>query len=166
MTAIGETKWYPPRGQNRIGAMVESRPDWVLSRQRAWGVPLAIFVHKESGKILDDPAVKAMAERLGIHHFSRKGIPRYNQPTGQFYHLATDDRFPYWIYGAQQDSGAAATPVRTDWGTLSSRDVLGTRSRNRRDCEAIRRFSRTLRPITRPSRVRSNGRDAVAGVGN
>ncbi len=57
MAAIAETKWYPPRGQNRIGAMVESRPDWVLSRQRAWGVPLAIFVEKKSGQVLNDPAV-------------------------------------------------------------------------------------------------------------
>ena len=57
MTAIAETKWYPPRGQNRIGSMVESRPDWVLSRQRAWGVPLAIFVEKKSGEVLNDPAV-------------------------------------------------------------------------------------------------------------
>ncbi len=55
MAAIAETKWYPPRAQNRIGAMVESRPDWVLSRQRAWGVPLAIFVEKASGKVLNDP---------------------------------------------------------------------------------------------------------------
>ena len=38
----------------------------------------------------------------------------YNQPTGQFYHVATDDRYPYRIYGAQQDSGAAAVPSRTD----------------------------------------------------
>ena len=57
MTAIAQTKWYPPRGQNRIGAMVEARPDWVLSRQRAWGVPLAIFVEKKSGQVLNDPAV-------------------------------------------------------------------------------------------------------------
>jgi isoleucyl-tRNA synthetase len=57
MTAIGETKWYPPRGANRIGAMVESRPDWVLSRQRAWGVPLAIFVEKKTGQVLKDSAV-------------------------------------------------------------------------------------------------------------
>jgi len=56
-TAIGETKWYPPRGANRIGSMVESRPDWVLSRQRAWGVPLAIFVEKKTGQVLNDPAV-------------------------------------------------------------------------------------------------------------
>ena len=46
----------------------------------------------------------------------------YNQPTAQFYHVATDDRFPYWIYGAQQDSGAAATPSRTDYRDLSQRD--------------------------------------------
>jgi isoleucyl-tRNA synthetase len=57
MTAIGETKWYPPRGENRIGSMVEGRPDWVLSRQRAWGVPLAIFVEKKTGQVLNDPAV-------------------------------------------------------------------------------------------------------------
>jgi isoleucyl-tRNA synthetase len=57
LTAIGETKWYPPRGQNRIGSMVEGRPDWVLSRQRAWGVPLAIFVDKKTGDVLNDNAV-------------------------------------------------------------------------------------------------------------
>ena len=37
----------------------------------------------------------------------------YNQPTGQMYHVVTDERFPYWVYGAQQDSGAAAVPSRT-----------------------------------------------------
>jgi isoleucyl-tRNA synthetase len=57
LKAIAETKWYPARGQNRIGSMVESRPDWVLSRQRAWGVPLAIFVEKKTGQVLNDPAV-------------------------------------------------------------------------------------------------------------
>jgi len=57
LKAIGETQWYPARGANRIGSMVETRPDWVLSRQRAWGVPLAIFVEKKSGQVLNDPAV-------------------------------------------------------------------------------------------------------------
>jgi isoleucyl-tRNA synthetase len=57
LAAIKETKWYPPRGENRIGSMVEGRPDWVLSRQRAWGVPLAIFVDKKTGQVLNDPAV-------------------------------------------------------------------------------------------------------------
>ncbi len=46
----------------------------------------------------------------------------YNQPTGQFYHVATDHRFPYWIYGAQQDSGALATPSRSNHRQISFRD--------------------------------------------
>ena len=43
----------------------------------------------------------------------------YNQATGQFYHVATDNRFPYWVYGAQQDSGAAATPSRSKYRSLN-----------------------------------------------
>jgi photosystem II stability/assembly factor-like uncharacterized protein len=46
----------------------------------------------------------------------------YNQPTGQFYHVATDNRFPYWVYGAQQDSGAAATPSRSRYRSLNFHD--------------------------------------------
>ncbi len=46
----------------------------------------------------------------------------YNQPTAQFYHVATDGRFPYWIYGAQQDTGAAGTPSRTDYRSITLRD--------------------------------------------
>ncbi len=46
----------------------------------------------------------------------------YNQPTGQFYHVATDHRFPFWVYGAQQDSGSMALPERSLYGTLSSLD--------------------------------------------
>ncbi len=46
----------------------------------------------------------------------------YNQPTGQFYHVATDDRFPYWIYSGQQDSGTAAVASRSDYGQLTFRD--------------------------------------------
>ncbi|HUO99494.1 MAG TPA: class I tRNA ligase family protein [Rhizomicrobium sp.] len=57
MQGIAATKWYPAAGANRIGSMVEGRPDWVLSRQRAWGVPLAIFVEKKTGEILNDAEV-------------------------------------------------------------------------------------------------------------
>ena len=46
----------------------------------------------------------------------------YNQPTGQFYHVATDNRFPYWVYGAQQDSGSAATPSRSNYRALNFHD--------------------------------------------
>jgi len=46
----------------------------------------------------------------------------YNQATGQFYHVATDNRFPYWVYGAQQDSGPAATPSRGNYRALNFHD--------------------------------------------
>jgi photosystem II stability/assembly factor-like uncharacterized protein len=45
-----------------------------------------------------------------------------NQPTGQFYHVATDDQFPYWVYGAQQDSGSAATASRSKYSSLNLHD--------------------------------------------
>ncbi len=54
MKAISDTKWYPRSGENRMAGMVKDRPDWVLSRQRAWGVPLAIFVNRKTQEILND----------------------------------------------------------------------------------------------------------------
>jgi len=57
LTAIDETRWIPPQGRNRIRAMIESRPDWCISRQRAWGVPIAVFVDKTTGEPLRDQAV-------------------------------------------------------------------------------------------------------------
>ncbi|MEC6998374.1 MAG: isoleucine--tRNA ligase, partial [Pseudomonadota bacterium] len=57
LKAIDEVNWFPKAGRNRIYAMIENRPDWVLSRQRAWGVPLTVFIHQQSGEILRDEAV-------------------------------------------------------------------------------------------------------------
>ena len=57
--AIADTRFVPAKGRNRIGSMVEGRPDWVLSRQRAWGVPITLFVDRKSGEYLVDPAVNA-----------------------------------------------------------------------------------------------------------
>ncbi len=59
LAAIASAAWIPQSGANRIGAMVSDRPDWLVSRQRAWGVPLTLFVHKETGDILRDEAVNA-----------------------------------------------------------------------------------------------------------
>ncbi len=57
LAAIEDTRWIPPQGKNRIHAMIESRPDWCVSRQRAWGVPIPVFVNKKTGEPLRDGAV-------------------------------------------------------------------------------------------------------------
>ena len=59
MAAIAATRFVPEKGRNRLGSMVEGRPDWVLSRQRAWGVPITLFVKKGTNQYLADPAVNA-----------------------------------------------------------------------------------------------------------
>ncbi|GAB5352087.1 isoleucine--tRNA ligase [Qipengyuania sp. 483] len=58
LSEIERVKFYPEKGRRRIGSMVEGRPDWVLSRQRAWGVPITLFVRKD-GSYLQDPEVNA-----------------------------------------------------------------------------------------------------------
>ncbi|MEE8214507.1 MAG: isoleucine--tRNA ligase, partial [Alphaproteobacteria bacterium] len=57
LKAIGETRFVPESGKNRLEGMVETRPDWCVSRQRAWGVPITVFVEKETGEPLRDQAV-------------------------------------------------------------------------------------------------------------
>ncbi|WP_420394572.1 isoleucine--tRNA ligase [Acuticoccus sp.] len=59
LDAIAATDFVPPSGRNRLRGMIEHRPDWVVSRQRAWGVPIAVFVHHETGELLIDEAVNA-----------------------------------------------------------------------------------------------------------
>ncbi len=69
LKAIDETKFFPAAGQNRLRAMIADRPDWVISRQRAWGVPITIFVNKETGEILNDSNVN---QRI-VDSFSEEG---------------------------------------------------------------------------------------------
>lgn len=57
LSAIDKVRWVPAAGRNRLYAMIENRPDWVISRQRSWGVPIAVFVDKKTRMPLRDPDV-------------------------------------------------------------------------------------------------------------
>ena len=77
--AIASTRWVPPQGQHRIAAMVNNRPDWVISRQRAWGVPITVFI-KESAdgsvEMLNDPEVNVRI----IDAFEEEGADAWYAP--------------------------------------------------------------------------------------
>jgi isoleucyl-tRNA synthetase len=63
LRAVRETKFVPPQGENRLRGMVESKPDWVVSRQRAWGVPITVFRNEQTGVVIPGPGF-ARSEEL------------------------------------------------------------------------------------------------------
>jgi len=81
LQAIGETRWVPGMGENRIRSMIESRPDWGISRQRAWGVPIALFVEKKSGQPLKD---KAVLEKIAST-FAQEGADAWYARPAQYF---------------------------------------------------------------------------------
>ena len=90
LEAIEATKFYPAGGRNRIRAMVESRPDWLISRQRAWGAPLAMFVDKETNQPLHDEAVN----RRIVDLIASEGADAwFNRPDADFLGQHDPQRF-------------------------------------------------------------------------
>ena len=71
MRAISEVEWLPGWGRARIEGMVGNRPDWCISRQRTWGVPLALFVHRDTGAL--HPRTPELIERVA-QRIEREGI--------------------------------------------------------------------------------------------
>ncbi|HEY1962162.1 MAG TPA: isoleucine--tRNA ligase, partial [Rhizomicrobium sp.] len=128
LAAIDDTQWYPPAGENRMRSMVETRPDWVLSRQRAWGVPLAIFVHTESGKILSDPAVNARIDEA----FQKEGADAwFNSAPSRF--LGNDhnpdeyeqvkDILDVWFDSGSTHVFTVEEPIDPHWPKADHADV-------------------------------------------
>jgi isoleucyl-tRNA synthetase len=79
LSAIKATRWVPAAGENRINGMIESRPDWVISRQRAWGVPITVFIKEKpdgSVEMLDDPEVNVRV----VEAFEAEGADAWYAP--------------------------------------------------------------------------------------
>jgi isoleucyl-tRNA synthetase len=81
LAAIAETRFVPSQGQTRLRSMIETRPDWCISRQRAWGVPIAVFVNKGTGELLRDQDV---FDRIAQAFEEEGGDAWFNSPPARF----------------------------------------------------------------------------------
>ncbi len=111
LAAIEETAFYPENGKARLRDMIASRPDWCISRQRSWGVPLPFFLHRETGElhphtmeILDQAA--SMVEQGGIEAWSKASTLSILGEADAALYTKSNDILEVWF-----DSGTTHTTV-------------------------------------------------------
>ncbi|WP_157016953.1 isoleucine--tRNA ligase [Mesorhizobium xinjiangense] len=109
LTAIDQTRFVPAAGQARLRAMIEDRPDWVLSRQRAWGVPICVFADHH-GEVLKDEAVNARI----LDAFEKEGADAWFAKGAKERFLGADHDPDHWhqvtdILDVWFDSGSTHT---------------------------------------------------------
>jgi isoleucyl-tRNA synthetase len=191
LAAIDQTRWVPEKSKNRIRSMVEGRPDWVISRQRAWGVPIALYVNRKSGEYLVDAAVNTRI----IHAFHQGGADAWfgadhQQMLGNGYSLGewepVTDILDVWFdsgsthsyvvearygEGVRADLYVEGSDQHRGWFQSSLLESAGTRGRA--PYEAVlthgfaldqngRKMSKSLGNVTDPlAIIRDNGADIL-----
>lgn len=123
MKELKNTSFYPTDSRNRLNSMLENRPDWCVSRQRSWGVPMALFVNKKTDEVLADPEVLNRTLNLFAQH---GGDCWYSLPDSEFLGKQYSEQDYYKLYDVLDvwfESGATWSWVNNNYLTYGEHKV-------------------------------------------